>query len=41
MLKEALGVWEDWGIGSVGNTGSVGEIKNIYPYHYHAGLPSG
>ena len=48
MVKEAPGVWGVWGDGEMGGWGD-GEmerwgvwkkLKNIYPHHYHAGLPN-
>ncbi|WP_237396959.1 hypothetical protein [Okeania sp. KiyG1] len=36
--RESVGGWGDGEMGD-GGMGSVGEIKNIYPHHYHAGLP--
>ncbi|MGB3508787.1 MAG: hypothetical protein WBA93_06005 [Microcoleaceae cyanobacterium] len=27
------------GVGSVGSRGVGEKLKNIYPHHYHAGLP--
>ena len=32
----SLGRWED---GGMGRWGVSEKLKNIYPHHYHAGLP--
>ncbi|MGD1703847.1 hypothetical protein [Dapis sp. BLCC M229] len=37
MVKEAPGVWGD---GEMGRWGVWKKLKNIYPHHYHAGLPN-
>ncbi|MGD1699211.1 hypothetical protein [Dapis sp. BLCC M229] len=36
MVKQATGVWGD---GEMGRWGNREKLKNIYPHHYHAGLP--
>ncbi len=36
MVKEAPGVWGD---GEIRRWGMWEKLKNIYPHHYHAGLP--
>ncbi|MDJ0518505.1 MAG: hypothetical protein QNJ74_20355 [Trichodesmium sp. MO_231.B1] len=36
MVKEALGVLGD---GEIERWGVWEKLKNIYPHHYHAGLP--
>ncbi|NES66339.1 MAG: hypothetical protein F6K24_14295 [Okeania sp. SIO2D1] len=37
MVKEAMGVWEDW---KMNKWGEWKKLKNIYPHHYYAGLPN-